>query len=240
MRHWELDCRRQAWIQFINANERTNRKPSRFLSESGGHVSRRTCKPNSVSRRGGTTVIPLGRASLRDSSDLPGSGGASSRNARRISSPLLPYLVLLRVGFALPWLLPARRCALTAPFHPYPGKPGRYVFCGTFRRPGFSRDSQALPGTLLCGVRTFLVHLFSEDSATPLARLLRPRVWLERDSSRYPLTRQCPRPSGPVATVRYYRGFSVETLDSGSENGCRWRPDAAMFYCPAGGNWRRL
>ena len=156
---WELDFRRQAWIQFINSNERTNRKPSRFLSESGGHVSRRTCKPNSVSRRGGTTVIPLGRASLRDSSDLPGSGGASSRNARRISSPLLPYLVLLRVGFALPWLLPARRCALTAPFHPYPGKPGRYVFCGTFRRPGFSRDSQALPGTLLCGVRTFLVHL---------------------------------------------------------------------------------
>jgi len=172
-------------------------------------VSHRTCKPNSVSRRGGTTVIPLGRASLRDSSDLPGSGGASSRNARRISSPLLPYLVLLRVGFALPWLSPARRCALTAPFHPYPGKPGRYVFCGTFRRVDLNPHSQALPGTLLCGVRTFLVH-------------------------------SCPRPSGPVATVRYYRGFSAETLDSGSENGCRWRPDAAMFYCPAGGNWRRL
>ena len=176
-------------------------------------MSHRTCKPNSVSRRGGTTVIPLGRASLRDSSDLPGSGGASSRNARRISSPLLPYLVLLRVGFALPWLLPARRCALTAPFHPYPGKPGRYIFCGTFRRVDLNPPSQALPGTLLCGVRTFLVP-----------------------GSKKP----CPRPSGPVATVRYYRGFSVETLDSGSENGCRWRPDAAMFNCAAGGNWRRL
>ncbi len=32
-----------------------------------------------------------------------------------------PYLVLLRVGFALPAALLPRRCALTAPFHPYPG-----------------------------------------------------------------------------------------------------------------------
>jgi hypothetical protein len=31
----------------------------------------------------------------------------------------LPYLVLLQVGFALPRLLPAARCALAAPFHPY-------------------------------------------------------------------------------------------------------------------------
>jgi hypothetical protein len=34
---------------------------------------------------------------------------------------LPPYLVLLRVGFALPAALLSRRCALTAPFHPYPG-----------------------------------------------------------------------------------------------------------------------
>jgi len=30
-----------------------------------------------------------------------------------------PYLVLLRVGFTLPPALPPKRCALTAPFHPY-------------------------------------------------------------------------------------------------------------------------
>jgi len=30
-----------------------------------------------------------------------------------------PYLVLLRAGFTMPHLLPAARCALTAPFHPY-------------------------------------------------------------------------------------------------------------------------
>src|SRR5690242_14188982 len=31
-----------------------------------------------------------------------------------------PYLVLLRVGFTMPPPLPPERCALTAPFHPYP------------------------------------------------------------------------------------------------------------------------
>ena len=31
-----------------------------------------------------------------------------------------PYLVLLREGFCLPPVLPRARCALTAPFHPYP------------------------------------------------------------------------------------------------------------------------
>src|ERR1041385_5649315 len=34
----------------------------------------------------------------------------------------LPYLVLLRVGFALPRALLRGRCALTAPFHPYLGR----------------------------------------------------------------------------------------------------------------------
>src|SRR6185295_13805581 len=47
-----------------------------------------------------------------------------------------PYSVLLPVGFALPPPLPAARCALTAPFHPYPASPcgfaGRFVLCGTF------------------------------------------------------------------------------------------------------------
>src|SRR5207302_7125160 len=31
-----------------------------------------------------------------------------------------PYLVLLHAGFCLPPALPPARCALTAPFHPYP------------------------------------------------------------------------------------------------------------------------
>jgi hypothetical protein len=48
---------------------------------------------------------------------------------------MLPYLVLLRVGFTLPPVLPQARCALTAPFHPYrqPKSLRRYIFCGTGR-----------------------------------------------------------------------------------------------------------
>jgi len=33
-----------------------------------------------------------------------------------------PYSVLLPVGFTVRSLLPGTRCALTAPFHPYPGQ----------------------------------------------------------------------------------------------------------------------
>jgi hypothetical protein len=44
------------------------------------------------------------------------------RAARALAEARLPpYLVLLHVGLALPAALLPRRCALTAPFHPYPG-----------------------------------------------------------------------------------------------------------------------
>ena len=42
-----------------------------------------------------------------------------ARAARRSRDCRLPYLVLLRVGFTMPPMLPPARCALTAPFHPY-------------------------------------------------------------------------------------------------------------------------
>ncbi len=57
-------------------------------------------------------VIHLGRPSPDASSNLPGSNCGPQ--------PMLPYLVLLQPGFTLPPPLPAARCALTAPFHPYP------------------------------------------------------------------------------------------------------------------------
>ena len=117
----------------------------------------RTCKPNSVrgcpvkNSRG--TVIPLGRALLRGSSDLPEGYGAPSRHAsRRFRGSVVqlhrdlpnrrelpPYLVLLRVGFALPASLLARRCALTAPFHPYPAHSGN---------PAYSRKNTCIKGAL--------------------------------------------------------------------------------------------
>jgi archaetidylinositol phosphate synthase len=87
---------------------------------------------NFLSRILSCAVIPLGAALPRTLiSDLPGGfGNCSSRLTRigpmRSAAWLLaarfpPYLVLLRVGFTLPPALPPERCALTAPFHPYPG-----------------------------------------------------------------------------------------------------------------------
>ena len=57
-------------------------------------------------------IIPLGRTLLSGSSDLPEGSSAPSRH-------IPSYLVLLRVGFAVPRTLLRGRCALTAPFHPY-------------------------------------------------------------------------------------------------------------------------
>jgi hypothetical protein len=87
----------------------------------------------------GRAIIPLGRTLLPGSSDLPGSCNAPSRHVLARAARLPPYLVLLRVGFSLPWTLLPRRCALTAPFHPYLAllaeRGRRYVFCGTLRHP---------------------------------------------------------------------------------------------------------
>ena len=49
---------------------------------------------------------------------------AGTLRCKAEASPRIPpYLVLLRVGFALPAALLRRRCALTAPFHPYLAHP---------------------------------------------------------------------------------------------------------------------
>ena len=49
--------------------------------------------------------------------------------------PRPPYSALLRTGFTVPSPFPERRCALTAPFHPYPRPTrGRSALCGTFPR----------------------------------------------------------------------------------------------------------
>jgi hypothetical protein len=64
-----------------------------------------------------------------------------------------PYSVLLPVGFAVPPLLPAARCAFTAPFRPYRAEARRFVFCGTFPQVTLAGD---YPAPFLAGARTFL------------------------------------------------------------------------------------
>src|SRR6476469_6085956 len=97
-------------------------------------------KPNSVPSR------TLRHATDDDHSSGPAISGGIKRPTRRCqtgpsftrgSTPQVPpYLVLLHAGFGLPPLLPAARCALTAPFHPYPStrirlspdaRSGRYI-----------------------------------------------------------------------------------------------------------------
>jgi hypothetical protein len=103
-------------------------------------------------------------------------GASSNQPERLIRTDLAPcpresgdyeprrsYSVLLPVGFALPSALPPTRCALTAPFHPYPllipppraGEVGggRFVLCGTF--PELALAGR-YPAPFVHGARTFL------------------------------------------------------------------------------------
>src|SRR4029077_3512610 len=80
-----------------------------------------------VSRILSAVASPL-RARLRrdDHSSSPGIAAGIKQPTRRLRTGRPqppPYLVLLRAGFCLPPTLPPARCALTAPFHPYPPPP---------------------------------------------------------------------------------------------------------------------
>ncbi len=82
------------------------------------------------------------------------------------------YLVLLRVGFTMPLMLPLARCALTAPFHPYSQVPPELTDL-TLNGSGIfllhwpsAHAAQTLSGTLPYGARTFLELLTARDCPT--------------------------------------------------------------------------
>ena len=89
----------------------------------------KTTSNDAVRRR----IIYLGRQLLDVSSSLPG-----TRDAERPwrGPRLVPYLALLRVGFALPRLLPADAVVSYTTVSPLPEPMAhrRSVLCGTFRR----------------------------------------------------------------------------------------------------------
>jgi len=98
----------------------------------GGLDARRKGRSRPVSRVLSWTVIPLGAASPRRSSNLPGP------DAGRVMRSLFG---LAPGGVCRAGLLPGSRCALTAPFHPCPHPPTlrwdgplAVSFCCTFRR----------------------------------------------------------------------------------------------------------
>src|SRR5580765_1724028 len=86
---------------------------------------------------------------------------ATYPGVQRDGPSLLPYLVLLRVGFALPAKLLPPRCALTAPFHPYPNEPRKAILAVYFLLhfpSGPCEPARPLAGTLPFGDRTFLPY----------------------------------------------------------------------------------
>ena len=153
---------RRMWFGWMDYERAARSGPAKRTTRSEGSGSR------PVSRVLSRAVIHLRRTSPYACSDLPGSGAG---HASSPTGDALPYLVLLRVGFTLPPVLPPARCALTAPFHPYPASSrthtaliarahtallrGHEAVCFLWHFP-WARAPQALPGTLPFGARTFL------------------------------------------------------------------------------------
>jgi len=128
-------------------------------------MRQRACKPGSVRLASGKrdcAAIPLGGGLPRRSSNQPGRR-AGTRLMRR------PYSVLHPVGFTVPTLLPGPRCALAAPFRPYPAEARRNTFCGTI--PDFPREAAGrYPAPWFHGARTFLVEASFPAAARPSGR----------------------------------------------------------------------
>ncbi len=121
----------------INPRRPRRLKTARFHGPFSLHAGRETvpCSSAAASRKPNPVTLRLGPGS----SNRPG-------GLERAALVAPPYLVLLRAGFCLPPALPRARCALTAPFHPYPrcarladakfllGSPGRLRVPGSLGR----------------------------------------------------------------------------------------------------------
>ena len=125
-----------------------------------------------LSRGEAVTVIPLGRSSPNASSNLPGSPRGPRFTAR---SGLLPYLVLLRMGFTLPPALTGavRSYRTISPLPATLRSPAVY-FLWHFP---WAHAPQVLPGIPSCGARTFLQSLSPQRPSDRLATPSIPR-WI--------------------------------------------------------------
>jgi len=109
-----------------------------------------------------------------------------------------PYLVLLRVGFAMPAALLQQRCALTAPFHPYPAHSRKSV-C----------EQDAL--SRMSGAVCFLWHFPSSGLESALPDVIRHTALWSSDFPPRPFSKEptcftllpewAGRPSGPAANT---------------------------------------
>ncbi len=128
------------------------------------------CKPGSVPAEAGdghSSGTPVTGRLVRPTR------AAARKPTRREYPACRPYLVLLPVGFTVPPPSPGTRCALTAPFHPYPPSRhgrygGRFAFCGTFPRVAPAGD---YPAPCSRGARTFLPRRGKPRRRQPSDRL---------------------------------------------------------------------
>jgi hypothetical protein len=126
---------------------------ARARYDDGKRISRVLSPVPALARRHGRWIISLGPRLPAASSSLPG-----IQTARAAPHPCL---ALLRVGFAVPLLLPGARWSLTPPFHPClcqvssKRTPRPSAVCSLLHFPS-PRDARPLAGTLPCGARTFL------------------------------------------------------------------------------------
>ncbi len=103
---YPAELRAQGAVMIPRRRSRVNPAARRALRQEDGRH-----KPSSVDRLSG------GPGSFVWDPDCSGPRAAYPGLGRDRRS-LVPYLALLRMGFAMRPLLPAARCALTAPFHP--------------------------------------------------------------------------------------------------------------------------
>ena len=95
--------------------------------------------------------------------------------SQRGSRHLETYLVLLRVGFTLPLLLPTARCALTAPFHPY--------LCS---RTNHRRSSLCCTGRRLSPPRRYLALYPVEPGLSSASHPFKRKRMIEKLTQRLP------------------------------------------------------
>ena len=119
------------------------------------------------------------------------------RGLRRSPAARRPYSVLLLAGLAVPLPSPVARCALTAPFHPYPRERRRSVLCGAI--PGVAPAGR-YPAPILRGARTFL----GPEGSRPPGRLA-GGTWRARGHGSRgcePLTAPAPAGSASIMSRR--------------------------------------
>jgi hypothetical protein len=129
------------------------------------HQEKRRSWP--ISRVLSRTIIHLGPLSPAASSNLPGSAGGAATGP--LPDQLLPYSVLLQVGFSVPRRVTTRAVRSYRTISPLPRamKPVAVYFLWHFP---WARAPQALPGTLPAGARTFLPEVSPRAIAWPAPR----------------------------------------------------------------------